>query len=383
MATMEYKCPACGGALEFNITEQKMKCPFCDSVFEVSQFQDMDKDLDKETKKAKAAPSDDEAAAKESTGGFNDKWNFDKEAGTEWGAGEEEALSVFLCESCGGEIVGDDTLASARCPYCDSIMVRKEQLSGSLKPDYVIPFKLGKDRAKEEFKKHLLGKKLLDRRFVDENKIDEIKGVYVPFWLFDVSLDADLTYEGIDHRSWREGDYMVYESDINDIHLAGEVAFNTIPVDGSSKMADDLMESLEPFDFREAVPFQTAYLAGYMADKYDVTVSESMPNVRRRVRGSAVDIFSQDVPHFDTITNRSADIFLKDSQAKYALYPVWLLTIKWDGEIYLYAMNGQTGKFVGDTLPCDNKKARRMQFTTTGLVAVAGLVFGVLAGMWW
>ncbi len=32
--------------------------------------------------------------------------------------------------------------------------------------------------------------------------------------------------------------------------------FQHIPVDGSSKMPDDLMESIEPFDFSEAVDFR-------------------------------------------------------------------------------------------------------------------------------
>lgn len=374
MATMEYKCPTCGGALEFNIKEQKLKCPYCDSVFEISDFADKDTNKGEEGGKAKASAEPEEGKSK-------DKFEFDTEAGSEWAAGEQEALNVFLCESCGGEIVGDDNLASARCPYCDSVMVRKEKLSGALRPDVVIPFKLEKARAKEEFKKHLLGKKLLDNNFINENKIDEIKGVYVPFWLFDVSLDAALSYRCTNSSSHRSGDYIIHETEIYDVQQAGSIGFDTIPVDGSSKMADDLMESLEPFDYSEAVPFQTAYLAGYMADKYDVTVDDSIDNIKRRVKGSTREVFRRDIPgSFTSVDLQAASITLKDSEAKYALYPVWILTVKWHNKIFTYAMNGQTGKFVGDTLPEDKAKANRMRWMNTGILTAIGAVIGAIAG---
>ncbi|MBQ0078704.1 MAG: hypothetical protein KBS66_02275 [Eubacterium sp.] len=375
MATMEYKCPTCGGALEFNIKEQKLKCPYCDSVFEIADFADKE-----ETKKGSGEEGAKSDAQVDGTR-KDDKFDFDTEAGSQWADGEMEALNVFLCESCGGEIVGDDNLASARCPYCDSIMVRKEKLSGALRPDVVIPFKLEKARAKEEFKKHLLGKKLLDLKFVNENKIDEIKGVYVPFWLFDVSLDADMSYRCTNSSSHRSGDYMIYETAVYEVNQSGSIGFDTIPVDGSSKMADDLMESLEPFDYSEAVPFQTAYLAGYMADKYDVTVDDSIDNIKRRVRGSTGEIFRRDIPgHFDSVDRKFSSIRLKDSEAKYALYPVWILTVKWHNKIYTYAMNGQTGKFVGDTLPEDKAKANRMRWINTGIITAIGTVIGAIAG---
>ena len=48
----------------------------------------------------------------------------------------------------------------------------------------------------------------------------------------------------------------------------------------------------------------------------------------------------------------STTIRLSIGKAKYALYPVWLLNTSWRGKKYTFAMNGQTGKLVGD-LPLD------------------------------
>ena len=71
------------------------------------------------------------------------------------------------------------------------------QVSGALKPDYVIPFKIDKKAAKEALQRHYKGKKLLPKIFKKENHIDEIKGVYVPFWLFDADADADIRYKAM------------------------------------------------------------------------------------------------------------------------------------------------------------------------------------------
>ena len=131
------------------------------------------------------------------------------------------------------------------------------------------------------------------------------------------------------------------------------------------------MESIEPFDFSEAVDFQTAYLAGYLADKYDVTAEESIERANERIRRSTEQVFADTVEGlYATVVPEQVSIQLKNGKAKYALYPVWLLTTKWRGKQYLFAMNGQTGKFVGD-LPADNGMYFRwLAGLTVGLGAV-------------
>jgi hypothetical protein len=118
-------------------------------------------------------------------------------------------------------------------------------------------------------------------------------------------------------------------------------------------MLDELMESLEPFDFSEAVDFQTAYLAGYLADKYDVTAEQSMEKANIRIKNSTEDILKSTISRtYTSLIRESGNVRIQNGKAKYALYPVWVLTTKWQGNTYLFAMNGQTGKFVGE-LPVD------------------------------
>ena len=264
-------------------------------------------------------------------------------------------------------------MASTKCPFCDNPIVLKGQLSGDLKPDYVLPFKLDKKAAKSAFEKHLMGKKLLPKEFKDKNKIDEIKGLYVPFWLFDTELDASVLYNGENKSSWRSGDYIYTKTDYYDILREGSIAFENIPVDGSSKMPDELMESLEPFDFSQAVPFNAGYLAGYAADRYDVDANSSINNINHRVRTSAEVAFRKTVNGFGYVGVDQSYIQLKNSKVKYALYPVWIMNVTWNNEKYTFAMNGQSGKFVGD-LPVDPKAKKALFFKWFGTFSAIGAV---------
>lgn len=345
----EYKCPCCGGAIEFNSTLQKMKCPYCDTEFEMDVLAAYDQQLQEE-------PAE------------NMTW--ENSVGGEWQEGETDGLCSYVCQSCGGEIVGDETTAATSCPYCDNPVVLTGRLSGGLKPDLVIPFKLDKKAAKAALKKHYSGKRLLPRVFSDENHIDEIKGVYVPFWLFDADADAHIRYRATRMRSWSDASYDYTETSYYSVVRGGSIGFANVPVDGSTKMANELLESIEPFNLAEAVDFQTAYLAGYLADKYDVDSDESIQRANERIRKSTEEAFASTIQGFSSVHPEMSRICLENGKVKYALLPVWILNTVWNGQKYTFAMNGQTGKLVGD-LPVDKAAYRKWLFGLTGAISAA------------
>ncbi len=332
----EYKCPNCGGAISFDSHAQKMKCPYCDAEFEVEALKSYDDALKEDV-------NDQEEMV------------WDTQAGGEWSQEEKDKISIYTCKSCAGEIVGDDTLASTSCPYCGNPVVFMGKFSGELRPDYVIPFKLDKQAAMDGLKKHIQGKILLPKAFQTQNHIEEIKGIYVPFWLFDADVQANMRYRATKVRTWSDSNYNYRETQHYSITRNGRVAFENVAIDGSTKMEDDLMESINPYTFKDAVDFQTAYLAGYLADKYDVTADDSIDRANERVKQSTEDVFRKTVHGYSTVTREHAGIHLSNGEAKYALYPVWFLSTIYAGKKYVFAMNGQTGKFVGD-LPMDQGK---------------------------
>ncbi len=359
---IEYKCPACGGAMEFNTAVQKMKCPFCDSEYSMEELKSKDEELN---------------SAKESS--VQNDMSWEMSGGGKWEEGETAGLRSYVCRSCGGEIVGDATTAATKCPFCDNPVVMTEQFSGMMKPDFVIPFKLDKKAAKEALSRHLKGKKLLPRVFKTQNHIDEIKGVYVPFWLFDTGVNANMVFEATRVRRWSDSSYDYTETSYYDVHRGGSIAFANIPVDGSSKMPDDLMESIEPFDFSQAVDFQTAYLAGYVADKYDVEAQQCEIRANTRVKASTEIAFAGTVAGYDSVRPTYTNMQLMNAKAKYVLYPVWILNTTWQGKKYVFAMNGQTGKFVGD-LPMD--KGAFFRWLGGIAAGAAAAVFGIIYLLW-
>lgn len=327
---LDYKCPACGGKAEFDSGLQMMKCPFCDTTFDVKAMQEMDQVLEQ--------PSTEE-----------NQWETQDQP---WEESEAAQMQVFVCNSCGGELVTDSNTAATHCPYCDNPVVLAGRLSGDLKPDLVIPFQLDKEAAKEALRKHCSGKRLLPKSFYEESRLEEIKGVYVPFWLFDADVDAHINFKATKVRSWSDSNYTYTETSHYSVIRAGSLGFQRIPVDGSSKMPDDMMESIEPFDSGKAVDFQTAYLSGYLADKYDVTSEQSIARANTRIKHSTESLFRDTVNGYTSVNMVQSNVHTKNGTVKYALYPVWMLTTNWDGKKYTFAMNGQSGKFVGD-LPMD------------------------------
>lgn len=357
-AIQEYKCPCCGGAIAFDSAAQKMKCPFCDTEFEMETLESYDSELRSEQA---------------------DDMRWETGAGEEWQEDETKGLRSYVCKSCGGEIACDENTAATSCPFCGNPVVMMGQFSGALKPDYVIPFKMDREAAKAALKKYYEGKRLLPKVFKEQNHIDEVKGVYVPFWLFDAGADANIRYKATKVRLWSDSRYDYTETSFYAVSRGGSIGFEKVPVDGSTKMPDDLMESIEPFDFSEAVDFQTAYLAGFLADKYDVDAEQSIKRANERIRKSTEDAFGATVKGYATVVKESGSIQLRDGKVKYALFPVWLLTTTWNGKSYLFAMNGQSGKMIGD-LPLDKAAYRKWLF---GLTGIAGAVLFAASYLLW
>ena len=330
---LEYKCPACGGALSFDSTIQMMKCPYCDTEFEVAALQELD-----------------EALAQEGSSDFT--WQSQPEG--QWSPEETENLYTYICESCGGQIVGDQNTAATSCPYCDNPVVMAGQFSGDLRPDLVVPFQVSKEQAKAALQQHFLKKPLLPKLFKSQNRIESIQGIYVPFWLFDTDAEANIRYQATRVHTWSDSNYIYTRTSFYSLLRAGSIGFESVPVDGSSKMSNELMESIEPYDLSQAVDFQTAYLAGYLADKYDVSADGCKERANDRIRASTEAAFAATTAGYATVIPQNTNIRLRDSRVRYGLLPAWILTTRWQDKVYTFAMNGQTGKMVGD-LPIDWK----------------------------
>ena len=346
----EYKCPACSAALAWSAEHNMLHCDNCGNNYELEAIQ-----LLAETEQ--------------------DQESFD------WSAYKEdlsdETLTgtvTYSCRSCGAVIETDATTAATRCPYCDNEVVIDNQVQGGLKPNGVIPFKISSKDLPKVVKKFYEGKRLLPKHFFDNSKLQEIQGLYVPFWLFDGQMEGGATMDGEILHSYVQGDYNVVETRHFLLQREGGVRFEHVPVDGSTKLSDDLMDSLEPYDFSELQPFNGGYLAGFVADRFDSDPDAELPRAQNRMMNTAESLITDTTAGYSGVRMRSNNLRLHDAAVKYVLLPVYLINCAYNGQTYRYAVNGQTGKVVG-TLPISN--SRKWAWFFGVFAAVFAVIFGL------
>lgn len=340
-----YQCPSCTGPLHFSGASGKLECDYCGASYDVAEIEALY--AEKEEKAAAAQREAEEKRAEQNassregeewdTSGFREDW------GT-----QADGVLAYSCPSCGAELICEESTAATSCPYCGNPTVVPGQFSGGLRPDFIVPFKLSKEDAVKALKAHYKRKIFLPKRFTEENHVQEIQGIYVPFWMFDGEATGDAHYTATRSHTYISGDYKITKTEHYDVYRAGTVTFEKVPVDASSKLSDDHMDSIEPYDYRELKPFSTAYLPGFLADKFDVTVEQCQERADQRCAGTLSSALRKTIKQYDTCTLLDNSVDLKRGKVHYALMPVWMLNTKWKGKDFLFAMNGQTGKLVGD-----------------------------------
>ncbi|MBR4530516.1 MAG: hypothetical protein IKO80_09605 [Lachnospiraceae bacterium] len=378
-----YKCPACEGPLRFDGATQKLKCDYCDGLYTVEE---VEKWMAEKNAKAEAAREKEDA-------------RIDAANAEAASYGGEMETNTYVCTSCGAALDTDPSTAVTTCPYCGNPTAIAGQMSKAVKPDYCIPFRYEKKDAVAALKKYYEGKHLLPKSFTENNHLEEIQGVYVPFWLFSGKAHADMRFEGRDNNTRRghaasfhgvdlrqfnltpeqlRGEVEVTETKIYDVRRSGDVAFHRVPADASEKMPDDLMDSIEPFDYKDLKPFSMAYLPGFLANRFDVKKEDVDPRIRERAENTAAQEMRDSVSH-DEVIEKDRHIKVDMEKIEYALFPVWMLSTKWNNETFIFAMNGQTGKMIGN-LPIDQGKAARLFFLIAAGLSIVFAFLGYLMG---
>lgn len=354
-----YQCPACTGPLHFDGHTGKLECEYCGSSFEVAE---MDALLREKNEKAAAAMQTKTAAG----------WSTD-ELSADWGP-EGQGMKSYSCPSCGAELICDAYTAATCCPYCGNQTVIPGQFTGALKPEFIVPFRTDKESAKQGLADHYKGKVLLPKSFVQGNHIEDIQGVYVPFWMFDCEAQGDVQYAARNTTVTRSGNEEITTIEHYTLYRSGTLGFSRVPVDASTKMPDGHMDSIEPFDYTDLHEFSMAYMPGFLADKYDVDADTCGERMEERCHETFLDQMDDTATGYDSRVREKENVEVHKGDVHYAMLPVWLLATKWQDKNFIFAMNGQTGKMVGD-LPCDWAKFWGIfAGISVGLIAVLNLV---------
>ncbi len=350
--------------MHFDADTGKVKCDYCDSLFTIDEVK---RYYEERNKKAKAAAGEAGNASASAQELGADAPNVETAAGSDWSKGAD--LKVYHCGNCGAELIADASTAATTCPYCGNPTVIPGQFSVGRRPDYIIPFAAKKETAIEKLKEYYKCKLLLPKSFTEGNHLQEIKGVYVPYWLFGGSVDADMRFECGKSTVSVEGDFEVTRTRLYDVQRTGTMTFDKIPCDASTSMPDDLMDSIEPFDYGKLTGFELEYLPGFLANKYDVEAKELQKKADERAKETTYTELQNSISGYDSVQQKNKNAVVHHGKTDYALMPVWLLYTQWKEEDFLFAMNGQTGKMTGN-LPVSKGKTAAW-FAGIGAVAFA------------
>ena len=283
-----------------------------------------------------------------------------------------EKLVSFKCNNCGAEIVSDVNTYSTFCVYCGSSAILKDKINSENMPDYVIPFKITEEDARSAYNELLKGKMLLPRKFRKTKLSEKIRGIYIPFWAYDIICDGDVNFEGVDIEKWEDDEYEYEKRKYYDVIVRGHYEYEKVLCDASRFFNDDLMDSISPFDLNALIKYNHAFLCGYLADTYDVSKAESFNIAKERTTNSCISVARRESPHDED--HYTDDNLIIDKTKTYHLYlPVYILSVPFKKKIYTFAMNGQTGKLVGN-LPI-GKIRYTLSIVSFFLILFLGLFF--------
>jgi DNA-directed RNA polymerase subunit RPC12/RpoP len=259
----------------------------------------------------------------------------------------EDATQVYVCNSCGAAVIADENTAASECYYCHNPVTLAGRVSGEFRPDRILPFKVPRDVADAHFRDFIKKKWFVPNSFKSEKQLEKVVGLYTPFWLADCKTNANISAEAKIINSHTSGNVTITHTKVYECDRAGYMTFEKIPADGSKKLDDDFLDSVEPFDYDDMVDFNMSYLSGFFADKYDVPKSEIIDRIRQRAGSAANEVLKDDINGYSSVSVTHSNINLIRTDWQYVLLPLWFMTYSYKDKIYQFAVNGQTGKVAG------------------------------------
>lgn len=295
---MIYKCKNCGGNAVYHPDKGGMYCPYCDGV----------------------------------------------------DSAEEVASSaVTVCANCGAPVEASPYTSACECGHCGSYMILEERVEGEFTPHLILPFKLSKEKAVKLLDKEFQSRFFTPATFLSEATLSGMKGMYVPFFLYDYLARFDYAGTGTKVKSWRSGKTEYVETSYFRVERNLEIDFQGIPVDASIDMDDTKMDLLEPFDRNALEEFQKKYMSGFLAERYSEGMAELEPRAQEKARRDAEELLREELSGYTTLTAERKELNLQRQAANYALLPVWVYYYTYHGRKYIYYVNGQSGKILGET----------------------------------
>lgn len=341
-ARPEYHCPACGAEAHWNPARRALVCAYCGTLSPATV----------ETRGAETVIVEhDLAAALRSI----------PDSARGWRA----AKTSVRCESCRAISVFDPDRVGQRCDFCgSSALVPLEEVKDAFRPESLLPFAVPETRARDLLRSWYASLWFAPSRFATRALTDTLKGVYVPYWTFDAKADATWTAEA--GHSYTVEVNGRRERRVRWTAASGAVshAFDDELVCASRGVDPARLRAIEPFPTDSLVPYDPAYLAGWLVERYQIDLVAAAERSRRAMDARLRELCARQVPG-DTHRNLQVIARYREQTFKHVLVPLWLATYTHHGRGYQAVVNGVTGKVSG---------ARPWSWVKIALAVVAGLL---------
>ena len=339
---LDNRCPHCGAKIDFNPNSNSFKCEYCGIE---STLDELIKYNTANTAAAKNAKTKEE--------------NVD----------DYDNYISYTCSDCGAEIIADAQTTATFCVYCGNNAILKNKLSGKFAPSKIIPFKKDIKEAENAFINLSKGRPLVPKNFTSTQNIERIRGIYIPFWFHNFHIEGGLTMKGVTYDYWSVGVTDYTRTRIYELIREGNIDFHYVPVDGSTRFDNSLMNTIQPYDYNDLVPYNHAYLAGFLAERYDIEGNDTKGEVEPDILNDVKNMFKEDAMMYGVKKIKSNTLAVTNHNIEYVLLPVYMVNVKYMGKMYTFAMNGQTGEFIGD-IPVD-----KIKLTLITIISIIGLFF--------
>ena len=324
---MIFKCKNCGGNSVYNPEKKMMHCPHCES--EESQE-------------------------------------------------KVDGVGLTQCGNCGAPLDVPYYASAMKCESCGSYHIFEERISGEYTPHLILPFQISKKQAVDILKKEFGRRVFTPSTFLSHASVAKMEGSYVPFFLYDFHADARYSAQGTKKRSWTSGDYRYTETSYYAIERDMDVDFDNIPVDASLRLENDTMDLLEPYDYKALETFKEQYMSGFEGEMYTDNATNLQGRAEEKAKKDVHALIRDSVSGYATVTQESEQVNLQKKSCEYALLPVWIYDFQYQGQIYRFHVNGQTGKVIGET-PVARMKVAGYSVTVFAITLVTGFLLRILA----
>ncbi len=359
------KCPSCGGVVVLNPETGKLQCTQCDSIVnqgigDESSAMVRNEDGELVDKRSYRAVQKIARIKRYITDTTDTIYTLDEiNLGKDEDSPKYMDMNLYECTSCGARLMVKSTETSSFCAYCGQPMILVDRVNDELEPDVIIPFGISQKRAEQ-----LIRDRFCKGWFVPDEiknfKIDKIRGIYIPYWLASYHVRKKLKYtfqenekgERLSERekyfgsmtanAYRTADKTITHHCMKDC----ECTVPRVPGDASRRLNDHISTRLEPYDFDKALEFSPEFLSGFYTDRYDVPAAEVAAVAKKKSNDAVKEEMMSDISGNVQVTEEKTDIKLADIE--YALLPAWFMTFRYQGILYTVAVNGQTGKVVGN-----------------------------------